>query len=133
VTVFVDASAWVAIVAHETGAGDLADRLDKETVRLSSALAAWETVSALCFSHQFTVDAARDRVRLFLLTLEVTVIAIGQREYEVAADAYARFGKGRHPAGLNMGDCFAYACAKTNQASLLFIGDDFSKTDIAAC
>ena len=48
----------------------------------------------------------------------------------VAADAYAHFGKGRHPAALNMGDCFAYACAKANKAKLLFKGNDFSKTDI---
>jgi ribonuclease VapC len=45
--------------------------------------------------------------------------------------AYAKFGKGRHAAALNMGDCFAYACAKANRARLLFKGDDFAKTDIA--
>ena len=48
------------------------------------------------------------------------------------ANAYAEFGKGRHPAALNMSDCFAYACAKANRAALLFNGNDFTKTDIRA-
>jgi ribonuclease VapC len=69
-------------------------------------------------------------VRRFLDAGGFQFVSIGEREFEVAADAYAQFGKGRHPAALNMGDCYAYACAKTNQATLLFKGDDFSKTDI---
>jgi ribonuclease VapC len=133
VTVFIDASAWVAIVAGEAGARELGDRLEGDTVRLCSALAAWETVAALCLSHRFTVVAARERVRLFLSTLDIAFVPIGEREYELAADAYARFGKGRHPAALNMGDCFAYACARTNDAKLLFVGEDFARTDIARC
>ena len=48
----------------------------------------------------------------------------------MALRAFERFGKRRHPAGLNMGDCFAYACAKAHGAPLLFIGDDFTQTDV---
>jgi ribonuclease VapC len=55
-------------------------------------------------------------------------VGIGERD--LAAKAYAGFGKGRHPAALNMGDCLAYACAKANQAALLFKGDDFRSTGI---
>ena len=62
---------------------------------------------------------------------DLRFVGIGEREFELAAQAYAEFGKGRHQAALNMGDCFAYACAKANRARLLFKGDDFSKTDIA--
>ena len=51
-------------------------------------------------------------------------------EFELAIEAYARFGKGRHPAALNMGDCHAYACARAHGAALLFKGNDFLKTDI---
>ena len=47
------------------------------------------------------------------------------------AQAYARWGKGVHPAGLNFGDCFAYAVAKDNDCNLLYVGDDFSRTDLA--
>ena len=49
----------------------------------------------------------------------------------MALDAFQRFGKGHHPASLNMGDCFAYACAKTNSARLLYKGNDFANTDLA--
>jgi ribonuclease VapC len=60
------------------------------------------------------------------------MVPIGGREFDLAADAYARFGKGRHPAKLNMGDCYAYACARANHARLLFTGAEFVKTDIEA-
>jgi ribonuclease VapC len=59
------------------------------------------------------------------------LVAITDREWVISAEAYARFGKGRHPAALNMGDCFAYACAESNSARLLYKGDDFSRTDLA--
>ncbi len=55
---------------------------------------------------------------------------IGEREYEIAAAAYAMYGMGRHRAGLNMGDCFTYAFTKADDARLLFKGDDFSRTDL---
>lgn len=59
------------------------------------------------------------------------LVAIGERETAVALDAYQRYGKGTgHPAKLNMGDCFAYACAKTNNARLLYKGVDFTHTDL---
>ena len=51
---------------------------------------------------------------------------------EVARDAYRRFGRGRHPAGLNCGDCFAYALAKATGEPLLFKGNDFARTDLPA-
>jgi ribonuclease VapC len=129
-TTFVDASALLAIVAHEPDALALAECLDAEPRRLCSAIAALETVAALCHSHMWDVATARARVQLFLDALSLQFATIGEREFEVAAEAYARFGKGRHPAALNMGDCFAYACARTNHAKLLFKGNDFARTDI---
>ena len=131
-TVFVDASALVAIVAREPDALALADCLQGDPDRLCSAVAAWETAAGLCRSHAVPVDAARARVRVFLDALGIRLVAIGEREFDLAADAYARFGEGRHPAALNMGDCFAYACARAHGARLLFKGDDFRRTDIAA-
>ena len=80
----------------------------------------------------FSVESARARFQLFREALNLQFVTIGEREFELAAQAYAEFGKGRHPAALNMGDCFAYACAKANRAALLFKGDDFEKTDIRA-
>ena len=60
----------------------------------------------------------------------IRTIEIGPAEALAALDAYARFGKGRHPARLNMGDCFAYACARIHNAPLLFKGEDFARTDV---
>jgi ribonuclease VapC len=60
----------------------------------------------------------------------LTAIAFDGKHYEAAEDAYERFGKGRHPAGLNMGDCFAYSVASIARVALLFKGHDFGKTDI---
>ncbi len=130
-TVFADASALIAIIAKEAGALELADILEEEPERICSALSVWESVAGLCRSYSFAVPSARARVSLFLEALDFRFVAIGREEFEVATDAYAQFGKGRHPAALNMGDCYAYACAKTNQAKLLFTGGDFAKTDIA--
>jgi ribonuclease VapC len=129
-TIFVDASALIAIVAGEPAAGTLADILESDRDRLCSAISVWETIAGLCRSHMFSVPSARTEVRAFLEIGGFRLVSIGERELEIAADAYAEFGKGRHPAKLNMGDCYAYACAKTNAARLLFIGDDFNKTDI---
>jgi ribonuclease VapC len=130
--IFADASALVAVIAKEPDAVTFLDVLEREKVRLCSALSIWESISGICRSYNFPVALARRRVESLLKLLDFRLVAIGQRELEIAAEAYARFGKGRHPAALNMGDCFAYACARANEAKLLFKGDDFSKTDIAS-
>lgn len=130
-TVFVDASALVAIIAGEPAAEALSDRMQQYGRRLTSPLAAWETMSALCRSHRMAPGAARDLLRLFLEAGAIATVPIGPREYELAADAYERFGKGRHPAALNMGDCFAYACARAHGAALLYTGQHFAQTDLA--
>ncbi|HYZ21723.1 MAG TPA: type II toxin-antitoxin system VapC family toxin [Rhodopila sp.] len=129
-TVFADASALIAIIAAEADALTLADCLEGDQKRLYSALSGWETVAGLCRAYRLTVPQAQTRVRLFLTELGFRMVAVGEAEFALATEAYARFGKGRHPANLNMGDCFAYACAKANRARLLFKGDDFVKTDI---
>jgi ribonuclease VapC len=128
--IFVDASAMIAIIAKEPGALELASALEAERVRLCSPFAAGETVAGLCRNYIFSVESARDRFQLFREALNIKTVTIGEREFELASKAYAEFGRGRHPAALNMGDCFAYACAKANRASLLFTGKDFAKTDI---
>jgi ribonuclease VapC len=131
VTIFADASALLAIITGEIGADALADALEADPVRLCSALSVWETVAGLCRSYAFDVPAARAHARCFLDAGRFQFIGIGEPESEIAAAAYAQFGKGRHPAALNMGDCFAYACAKSNRAKLLYKGEDFAKTDLA--
>jgi len=130
--IFVDASAMIAMMAGEPDADHLADRLGAETQRLCSALSLWETVAGLCRTYTFSVRSARADVQSFVELNVLKLVGIGERELDLATQAYAEFGKGRHPAALNMGDCFAYACAKANRAKLLFTGNDFTKTDITA-
>jgi ribonuclease VapC len=129
--IFVDASAMISLMTGEGDADDLADRLGAEQSRLCSAISVWETIAGLCRSYMFSVPSARATVQSFIELNDLKFVGIGEREFDLAAQAYAEFGKGRHPAGLNMGDCFAYACAKANRARLLFKGEDFTKTDIA--
>ena len=66
----------------------------------------------------------------FLDGLDVVVIAVSLRQARIARDAYRQYGRGNHPAGLNFGDCFAYALAKERDLPLLFKGDDFARTDV---
>lgn len=129
--IFVDASALIAIITGEGEADRLANVLADDRERLCSALAVWETIAGLCRSYGFSVATARTRVQEFLDMFGFTFVEIGRTESDIATDAYAQFGKGRHAAALNMGDCFAYACAKSNRATLLYKGEDFAKTDLA--
>ena len=62
--------------------------------------------------------------------VDLTVVPFGPQHWAAAVDAYTRFGKGRHPAGLNFGDCLTYAIARGANQPLLFVGNDFSKTDL---
>lgn len=71
-------------------------------------------------------------VSRFLSDNRVEVISFGEQHRSIAREAYARYGKGRHPAKLNYGDCMTYATARLAGAPLLFTGEDFSKTDLEA-
>jgi ribonuclease VapC len=69
-------------------------------------------------------------VEQFLDDLKVEVLPFDGRHWRAATDAFIRYGKGRHPAGLNFGDCMSYAAARVADEPLLFTGNDFAKTDI---
>ncbi len=127
--IFVDASALVSILKRESDAFDLAAKWELDD-RIISPIAIWETIAALTKAYSYTVPAARAAVADALNDFAITQVPIGPTEADLAATAYERYGKGRHKAALNMGDCFAYACAKSNNAKLLFKGDDFSQTDV---
>jgi ribonuclease VapC len=129
---FLDASAMVAMLTEETEGDVLADCLAAASTRHTSAIAIFETVAALIRKRSYSVDEARAIVARFLEMTNITLASIGAPESEAALTAFERFGKGRHPANLNMGDCFAYACARALNTSLLFKGDDFTRTDISA-
>ncbi len=129
---FVDASAFVAILASEEGADALLARLQQAEVRYTSPMAIWETSLALGRERRVAPTDALKLVTDFLKLLSISVEPIDQGAGELAVVAHQRYGKGRHPAGLNFGDCFAYASARQLNMPLLYKGDDFPKTDIEA-
>lgn len=122
----VDTSALVAVVLGEPDAEQFLDALQHDATRLSAVSAA---EAQIVVESRQGPDAARD---LQLLTdAVIDEIAVVDAAHATAATAaWRRFGKGRHPAGLNFGDCFAYAVASLDELPLLFKGDDFTQTDL---
>jgi ribonuclease VapC len=129
--IFLDASALCAILLGESDADVYAVKIAAAVRPIISPIAVFETVLAQARYLDGDVAAARRDVAKLLEVIGAQVIEIGAAEQQAALDAFDRYGKGRHPARLNMGDCFAYACARTLGVPLLFKGDDFSQTDIA--
>ncbi len=77
-------------------------------------------------------EVVRPRIDQLLQSMRVVVVPFTAEHAAIARDAWRRYGKGRHPAGLNLGDCFAYALAVARDEPLLFKGDDFARTDVKA-
>lgn len=128
---FVDASAIVAILTREKEADALADRLEAARAPITSPIAVFEATVGICRKRHASVDEAEQDVREFLELTRIRLVPISSEDAATAIVAFARYGKGRgHPAQLNLGDCFAYAMAKNHRTSILFKGEDFSKTDI---
>ena len=128
---FVDASTIVAILTREADADELTDALDAARSPITSPVAVFEATLGVCRKRHASVAEAQGDVSEFLETAGIRTVSITSKEAEVALDAFSRYGKGRgHPAELNLGDCFAYAVAKTHRTELLFKGENFDKTDI---
>ncbi len=127
---FIDASAFCAIFFEEPEAAVFKAKILATDDIWTSAMAGWETVRAIVREEKADVGRAANRFERFLNVAEIKLATIGVREQSLALDAFDRFGKGRHPAALNMGDCFAYACARSLGVPLLYKGDDFAQTDI---
>ncbi|PLR22234.1 VapC toxin family PIN domain ribonuclease [Caulobacter zeae] len=129
---FVDASAWRAILLAEAESEVFMAKLADAPVVLTSAIAGWETVRAVARATSRSQYEAADRLDELQRSAGVRLVPLGQAEQALALEAHARFGKGVHPAKLNMGDCFSYACAKAHDVPLLYKGGDFALTDIEA-
>jgi ribonuclease VapC len=128
---FVDASAIVAILTLDSEAAALTDILDSAERSITSPVAIFEAVAGLCRKRRITVEAAQTLVDRFLEMSRIDVTAISSQDGQAAMAAFARYGEGQgHPAKLNLGDCFAYAAAKSRHLPLLYKGDNFVKTDI---
>lgn len=126
-----DASAAVAILALEEDCEPLIRRLASDPARIWSAIAQWETFRAIARADDISLPEAEERVTEFERENKIEMVPIAGREAQLAIAAHHKYGRNKHPADLNMGDCFAYACAKANNARLLYKGNDFAQTDLA--
>jgi ribonuclease VapC len=122
-----DTSAVLAWLFNEPEADDVEVAIGRDPVRLLSAASYLET--AIIVEARLGGAGGRE-LDLLVHKAAVEVVVVTREQVEVARDAWRRFGKGRHPAGLNFGDCFAYALAATSGEPLLCKGDDFAKTDV---
>ncbi|MGH1574027.1 type II toxin-antitoxin system VapC family toxin [Methylobacterium sp. P31] len=127
---FVDASAIVAILIRECGHEILLDCLQAASTPSTSGVAVFEAALAIARLQAVPLNVAEAAVMKFLTEARVTLVSITAAETAAALAAHARYGKGRHPARLNLGDCLAYACAQVHGVPLLYVGDDFPQTDI---
>jgi len=125
----IDSSAIVAIAFKEPEFAYFNQCVANDDVRLISAASVLE--ASLAIETRLGEQAGRD-LDLWLYKAGVDIVAVDSDQIEIARQAWRRFGKGRHPAGLNYGDCFSYALATSRREPLLFKGDDFGKTDITS-
>ena len=120
----VDSSALMAILLDEPDAADCADALASNHPVLISAATVAE---ALIVAHG---RGARAQMEALIDGLGLEIVPLDAAAARRAADAYARWGRGFHAAALNFGDCFAYELANSAQCRLLYVGDDFARTDV---
>ena len=125
----VDTSALLAVLFVEDDAPVFAQLLGSAP-RLCLSAPNWlESMQVATARHG---HVGREGLEELLTRLQVEIVAFDASLAQVGFEAWLRFGKGRHPAGLNLGDCFAYALAKQRGAPLLFKGEDFTLTDLPA-
>lgn len=122
-----DSSAVLAILFDESERPVFTEAVERDPRRLMSAA---NLLEAALVVEARRGEAAGRELDLLLHRADVQVIAVDIDQIEVARTAWRRFGKGRHPAALNFGDCFAYALAATTGEPLLFKGEDFGQTDL---
>jgi ribonuclease VapC len=126
----IDTSALVAIFLGEPERKLLLDLLLQAETRMISAATVLE--AGIVLEARRGESAGRE-FELLLVRANLQIVAVDSEQTEIARSAWRKYGKGRHPAGLNFGDCFAYALAKFAGEPLLAKGTDFAATDIEVC
>lgn len=126
VKIVIDSSALVAILTAEADGGNLLERIATASERCLSATNLLEARIVLAYGRQVPPAQLEE----LLARWQIEIVPFDEPLSDLAFEAYSRYGKGRHPARLNMGDCAAYALAKARGWPLLYKGDDFSETDI---
>lgn len=128
--VFLDSSVLVAIIAKEPDWAELSQRLEAAARRFTSAVAALEAVIVLSSRMGVEPGEAERALSDFLSTHDVGIVPVDAAVGRRAVRAFERYGKGRHPARLNLGDCISFGCAREAGLTLLYKGDDFARTDL---
>lgn len=126
----IDSSVLIAILENEPEAVRLIEAITDDPIRLISAVSVVET-SIVILNRRG--EAGVTELDTFLQEAGIETVAVTPEQAVLARQAYERYGKGRHPARLNFGDCFSYAAAMAYGEPLLFKGNDFSETDIPCC
>jgi ribonuclease VapC len=129
---FIDASALTALLTDENDARELLSRMQSARTRMISPLAVWEAAIAVARILDLEIDEVAGSVERYLTLMDIETVSVPPETAAIALNAFGRYGKGRHPARLNFGDCFAYACARHFGQPLMFKGGDFPQTDIEA-
>jgi len=130
--VVIDTSAIIAILMSEPDAAALAERMERAPERVTSALVLIEAAARLSTMLDADPRDVGERLRDFMDEADIVVAGLGGETARLATEAFAIYGKGRgHPAQLNLADCMSYALAKQLGTTLLYKGDDFSRTDLA--
>jgi len=124
----VDTSALLAVLFQEPEVDRIARSIASDPRRLASAFTVLET--AIVVEARKGEPGGRE-LDLLLHRIDLESVPLTASQVEVARDAWRRFGRGKHPANLNIGDCCAYALARVSGEPMLFKGDDFPKTDVA--
>jgi ribonuclease VapC len=130
---FVDTSAFVALLAGEPDQDRIAAAMDAAASISTTGIVRLETVMVLSRELEVAPSAAQFAFDELLEAANITVLPFTDEMGRIAVEAFEKFGKGRKsPAQLNLGDCLSYAAAKGAGLPLLFLGDDFTKTDVAS-
>jgi len=130
---FIDSSALVALLACEPDQPRIAAAIQRADVRRTTPLVRLETAMVLSTLLNVEPETADAAITAAFAEASVEIVPLTDDVARAAVAAFARYGKGRgHPARLNLADCLIYAAARAAGAPLLFIGDDFGRTDIAS-
>ena len=123
----IDTSALLAILQDEPERRSFNEAIEAADRRLMSAATFLEC--SMILESRYGAEALRDFDH-FIARAQITIVPVDVEQARIARDAFRRFGKGRHPAGLNFGDCCSYALARSRRDTLLFKGNDFAQSDI---
>jgi ribonuclease VapC len=122
-----DTSAVLAILQNEPERREFNEAIEAADTRSLSTASFVEC--SMILESRYGADGVRD-LDLFIAKAQISLVPVDEEQADLARRAFRKYGKGRHPAGLNFGDCFSYALSKATEGPLLFKGNDFLQTDI---